>query len=73
MELLILSCEMFIIFCVFLFLSHLYARFTMRVTRSNSCLVGKTAIVTGANSGEFFQVLEEMITSWCQESVIRPP
>jgi hypothetical protein len=64
---------MFIIICVFLLLSYLYARLTRRVTRSNSCLVGKTAIVTGADSGEFFQVVEEMITFWCQESVIRPP
>jgi hypothetical protein len=60
-----------LILCVVLLLFAFYLRFTIAITRSNSCLVGKTAIVTGANSGELFQVFKEIITFWCQESVIR--
>jgi hypothetical protein len=51
-----------LILCVVLLLLAFYLRFAIAITRSNSCLVGKTAIVTGANSGELFQVLEEIIT-----------
>jgi hypothetical protein len=52
----------FTVICLFLLLCHLHCRLAFYVTRSSACLVGKTAIVTGANSGKFFHVLEEMIT-----------
>jgi hypothetical protein len=54
-----------LILCVVLLLFAFYLRFAIAITRSNSCLVGKTAIVTGANSGKIAQIVEEMIAFWC--------
>jgi hypothetical protein len=54
-----------LILCVVLLLFAFYFRFAIAITRSNSCLVGKTAIVTGANSGKIVKIVEEMIAFWC--------
>jgi hypothetical protein len=54
-----------LILCVVLLLFAFYLRFAIAITRSNSCLVGKTAIVTGANSGKIVKIVEEMIAFWC--------
>jgi uncharacterized membrane protein len=52
------STTMFFIICVVLLLCYFYMRSTVTVTRSSSCLVGKTAIVTGANSGKTSKLLK---------------
>ncbi|CAH1380745.1 unnamed protein product [Tenebrio molitor] len=60
------STTMFFIICVVLLLCYFYMRSTVTVTRSSSCLVGKTAIVTGANSGIGYQTVLNLASRGCK-------
>ncbi|XP_068897931.1 retinol dehydrogenase 12-like [Tenebrio molitor] len=55
-----------LILCVVLLLLAFYLRFAIAITRSNSCLVGKTAIVTGANSGIGYQTALNLASRGCK-------
>ncbi|KAJ3625730.1 hypothetical protein MTP99_016278 [Tenebrio molitor] len=55
-----------LILCVVLLLFAFYFRFAIAITRSNSCLVGKTAIVTGANSGIGYQTALNLASRGCK-------
>ncbi|XP_044261053.1 retinol dehydrogenase 13-like [Tribolium madens] len=52
--------------CCVVFLVYAFHRLTIAKTKSSTCLVGKTAIVTGANSGIGYQTVLNLASRGCR-------
>lgn len=47
----------------------LYIKLTTGYCRSNVCLVGKTAIITGANTGTYYKLISKLKDKYQKEIV----